>query len=228
MKKSIPLCAMLLTVLVSLPLCVLANPSTVDPDIPQTPNKTSPTITLDAPINNQSFDVGTEIPYVLTITVPPDWFVNQQGKCYNSILGIGYVLSYNQCISLAGERIDQPDQYVWKDDKFVDVPSFSIQNPNITLSGKLPELPVGHQAIIAAVSWSSDYHIPKENFQGSPIIREYRNVTYSNVINFNVNNQSAQNGNPAFPTSLLLGTFVGFTALGAALIVFWRKHKGKK
>jgi hypothetical protein len=214
----------LLIIVMQLPGLTVANFTPVDPNLPAIPNKDPPQVILNSPQNYQNYSADTPIEYSITIKVPLSWFNLKTGESYCSIRGIGYYIAPNTtAVVIAGQPLEPNSPPTLES---IAVPKYSMQNTTIKLNGTLPTLPIGHQALIVGVSWSSLYQT--SNFWH--VTAEYDSIAYSNMTNFSITDQQQEAADSALtqeltPTIILVLFVASPTVVAIVLLLVLRKRK---
>jgi hypothetical protein len=144
---------------------VSANPSP-QPPMPETPDLHKPSIAIQLPENNKTYNVNT-VPYSLTVKPPSSWF--NYYPVHGTIMSISYILDENQEVTISGEI------------------AYYEQGP-FDFKGTLSDLSEGNHSIEVYVRSDSFYdppNRPQPPFGQLPS-EVYHLDTYSNKVNFTI------------------------------------------
>lgn len=144
-----------------------ANPSVIPP-IPETPDLNEPSVIVQLPERNKTYNVNT-VPYSITVEKPSSWFGDYP---HAMIMIVDYILDGNQHIEIA----DEPDYY---------------ERGPFTYKGTLSGLSEGNHTIEVYVRSDSFYDPPdKPRSQQWPFGKappqDYYLDTYSGEVYFTV------------------------------------------
>lgn len=216
--------------IVSLPIVELAfgNPSPQAP-LPATPDKNEPSININEPINNKTYDVNT-IDYSLTVRKPSSWF--DYDPVHGQIMVILYKLDNNDEVAISNYA-----DYL----KYGKEP-FSYQ-------GDLTNLSEGNHSFQIRIHSDSYYnsYYDKNDSRTWNIEMNYYIDTYSEKANFTVNtipstmepsptiqptqssvtpSNSSINDRADFPTTYVLAIVaVAIFAIVIGALLLYRKHR---
>ncbi|MGE5637580.1 MAG: hypothetical protein ACM3WQ_02635, partial [Chloroflexota bacterium] len=144
-----------------------ANPTY--PPSPPTPDLNQPTITIQTPEQNKTYNVNS-VPYSIIVNKPSSWF--DEYPVHGQILVIDYILDGSQHVEIG----DEPDYYK--------------QGP-FSFKGTISGLSEGNHSLEVYVRSDSFYDPSNTTTQPPyPPPRDYYLDTYSDKINFTVDTTS--------------------------------------
>lgn len=124
---------------------------------PTTPNPNSPLIRINIPASPQVFPEKQPIPYFLNITIPPSWFGNSMLNC--KIYAVSYTLDTSRIITgIAGADAAKGPHgpIVINSSTPAYIPIYTVNHPNIILTGTIPPQTLGNHTMTFQILWS-DY-----------------------------------------------------------------------
>jgi hypothetical protein len=190
----------------------LANPSLPLSTYPETPDTNPPSITIQMPEHNKTYN-GNTVPYSITIEKSSSWFEND--TIHGTLRSVGYILDGKENVTIADSQTSF-------------LPDFQSETRTIRLRGNFSGLSEGSHTIQVWVNSVSIYHPSDtpQNFYGWwAAVADYPLDTLSDIVNFSKTNLVVEPEPEPFPTSWVVAATAVIAIVAAAVLVYFKKVK---